>query len=789
MKRVSKRVIVLALVMAFSIGTVQMPAYAAQPDDIVSIAVAETGNTNGSKYTFGAGNVAWCAYFVSWCARQAGISTSVIPTNGNCDQLYSGLVNSCGATVVSSPVKGDLIFYRSHTAGSTFQHVGIMTSSGLSVQGNLGGKVVNNLAPTGYWYSEYGPAATANDIVYVRPKYPSPTPPTNPTINISKTTVTTGENVTFTVGATNATGYTLGIDKGTVRVDTPNIGGNKTYTRSFSEPGSYSAYVTAYNSVGYKDSARVYFTVVSPDSILPSGSWISPKTGSTMKSSGSTTLSVDAADNSNMSKVTFHAYYDNAWHDIGQDSHGGNGTYSLTWNYNIFPQSVLIHAHLYDAAGNYKNIEGPTILMVLGTPTGFTAASGGYESIQLKWSASPGAGGYRIYRASSSSGTYSFVKEVTGTSYVNTGLAIGKSYYYKIRACVTSGTATKYSSYTSIVSGKPTLSTPAGFKAASSGYDRAGLSWTAVPGAMGYRIYKATTIDGTYSYVKSSAGTTATITGLTSGKGYFFKVRAYRTVGTTNWFSAYTKKVSVTPIPSTPASLKISSTTYDSIGTSWPMVTGASGYVLYQASSSGGTYSKIASTTGTSYTKTGLSAGTTYYYKVRAYRIVGTTKVYGNCSTVVSGFPSYEVISRNYNVISRMSTNRYLNGYSDAATGFLWKMVTCPPDGSTEQMLTFTRQPDGSYKINIVRYNKLMTIEGSVAAGSKLISSADSGSTSQRFVITRKDGEYYTISPFGRPDLVLSSTTIRTYTNTEHYLVQLETFNGGMNQYWKLAGV
>jgi len=84
--------------------------------------------------------------------------------------------------------------------------------------------------------------------------------PTNPTISISKNAISTGEDVTFDFSATNSPTFAIGINKDNIRIDTKDC--KTSYTRSFSEPGSYSAYVTAWNSAGGKDSAKISFEVV-----------------------------------------------------------------------------------------------------------------------------------------------------------------------------------------------------------------------------------------------------------------------------------------------------------------------------------------------------------------------------------------------------------------------------------------------------------------------------------------------------------------------------------------------
>lgn len=52
------------------------------------------------------------------------------------------------------------------------------------------------------------------------------------------------------------------------------------------------------------------------------------------------------------------------------------------------------------------------------------------------------------------------------------------------------------------------------------------------------------------------------------------------------------------------------------------------------ATNSTGVYAKKAEVSSTAGTITGLSKGKTYYIKVRAYRMIGKTKVYSGYSTV-----------------------------------------------------------------------------------------------------------------------------------------------------------
>lgn len=172
-------------------------------------------------------------------------------------------------------------------------------------------------------------------------------------------------------------------------------------------------------------------------------------------------------------------------------------------------------------------------------------------------------------------------------------------------------------------------------KAASAGYSSVKLSWSAVTGAKEYVIYRTTSSGGTYARIGTSSTTGFTNTGLTTGKTYYYKVRAKCVAVTTNTYGGYSAAVSVKPVPSTPANVKAVRISNSAITVSWNAVTGASGYTIYRATSKTGTYAKIKATTLLKYTNTGLTDKKTYYYKVRAYRTVNSAHIYGRTSAIV----------------------------------------------------------------------------------------------------------------------------------------------------------
>ena len=89
-----------------------------QRDDIIGVALTQVGylegngnnNNNDTKYGdyFGRPKTAWCGWFVSWCARQAGIPKSVIKSSGPATPSSFGIKKTYKSGY--TPLPGDLFF-------------------------------------------------------------------------------------------------------------------------------------------------------------------------------------------------------------------------------------------------------------------------------------------------------------------------------------------------------------------------------------------------------------------------------------------------------------------------------------------------------------------------------------------------------------------------------------------------------------------------------------------------------------------------------------------------------
>ncbi len=261
-------------------------------------------------------------------------------------------------------------------------------------------------------------------------------------------------------------------------------------------------------------------------------------------------------------------------------------------------------------------------------------------SAKITWTKVDGASGYQIYRSTEEDGTYACAKTITSgytVSYTNSGLTVGQTYYYKVRAYKKDSNGSwVYSDFSDV------RYMPAAVvfdNVYSNATYRVRLLWDEVDGVEGYQIWRADSEDGAYKIVKTitDGSTTAySNTGLESGQTYYYKMRAYTTVDGSKVFGAYSDIVAVAVMPETPE-VSVVSYTSGIAKLSWDEIGGAAGYQIWRSDSSDGTYTLVKSITDggtTAYSNSGLTSTSTYYYKVRAYSEVNGKKTFGAYSDV-----------------------------------------------------------------------------------------------------------------------------------------------------------
>ena len=300
----------------------------------------------------------------------------------------------------------------------------------------------------------------------------------------------------------------------------------------------------------------------------------------------------------------------------------------------------------------------------------------------LTWDAVDGATSYRVYRATSQNGPYRLLGSVTTTTYVNTGAKDGVTYYYMVTAVNDSGESAfsnTVSGQNKAVTSKPSAPVVKIGNSATSGKPQ--LTWNAVSGATSYKVYRATSQNGTYSLLGTVTATHYTNTGAKAGVTYYYKVKAVNSAGESafsNTVSGQSK--SVTPKPSAPVVKIGHSATSGKPMLTWNAVDGAASYKVYRATAKNGAYSVINTTKALTYTNTGAALGTTYYYKVEALDASGKSMGF---SDVVEGKVA-PVLAVGYSSVS-------------GKPQLTWKAV---PGATEYQVYRSTQQNSGYTKIN-----------------------------------------------------------------------------------------
>ncbi|NUN08416.1 MAG: choice-of-anchor A family protein [Ignavibacteriaceae bacterium] len=299
----------------------------------------------------------------------------------------------------------------------------------------------------------------------------------------------------------------------------------------------------------------------------------------------------------------------------------------------------------YNVNGTSGNSNAISLVTLPAAPTASAASSIAISGFSANWGSVTGATGYRLDVATDA-GFTSFVAGFNDldvlnvTTYSITGLSAGTDYYYRVRAYNASGTNNTNSSTISLV----TLpDAPVSSAASSIANTSFSANWGSVTGATGYRLDVATDAGFTafvagFNDLDVSNVITYSVTGLSGGTDYYYRVRAYNASGTNNTNSS---TISVTTLPDAPTSSAASLITTTGFSANWGSVTGATGYRLDVATDAGFTsfvagFNDLDVTNVVTYSVTGLTAGTDYYYRVRAYNASGTNNTSSSAVSLVT---------------------------------------------------------------------------------------------------------------------------------------------------------
>ena len=165
-------------------------------------------------------------------------------------------------------------------------------------------------------------------------------------------------------------------------------------------------------------------------------------------------------------------------------------------------------------------------------PTNLTA-TGGTAQVALQWGSSAGATSYNVYRGTAPGGEGStpVVTGVSATTYTDTLVTNGITYYYKVTAVNNVGE----SGFSNEASATPTAPPPIPAAptnlTAAGGYRSITLQWTGSDGATSYRVKRSSTPGGPYTVIATTTATSYVNTGLPKRRTYYYVVSALNASG------------------------------------------------------------------------------------------------------------------------------------------------------------------------------------------------------------------------------------------------------------------
>ncbi|MCH9662659.1 MAG: fibronectin type III domain-containing protein, partial [Gammaproteobacteria bacterium] len=244
----------------------------------------------------------------------------------------------------------------------------------------------------------------------------------------------------------------------------------------------------------------------------------------------------------------------------------------------------------------------------------------------ITWAEVTGAASYELYRGTSPDASEATTiggdTAITAATYDDTELTAGTVYYYWVKACDAATACSGFSAPLAISTTPADAEAPV---AAMTDTTSVALTWTEVPGAIRYEVFRADADDSTMA---TEIGDTADITGLgytdsalTAATTYYYWVKACA-AGTDNCSALTTSATVTTAIAAPTAAPTLAVDSDTAITATWTAVESADRYEIWRHIANNSRFAfeigGDADITELTLADTGLSAGTTYYYWLKA---------------------------------------------------------------------------------------------------------------------------------------------------------------------------
>jgi hypothetical protein len=354
----------------------------------------------------------------------------------------------------------------------------------------------------------------------------------------------------------------------------------------------YNFQVSARNSAGESTRSTTVFSM--PISATPTGLIAT-----------SQIQAIDLSWNSSVGATSYNIYY------------GLSGSFGLIINTTSTTRTIsgLIPGTWYNFRVTALNTGGESTqstsvfsMPIPTTPTGLSASPLSL-GVSLHWNSTIGANEYKIYYGLS--GSFGSTLTVSGLTTEISGLLFGSDYNFKISAINSNGNESPLSAAVFETPLPAIPATPTGLTA-SGIVNGVSLTWNSSVSADYYTIYYDVSGSG-YGFTENFTSLSGTISPLTPGVAYNFKISATNDGGT----SALSSPAYATPIygiPATPTGFTATGA-IESVDLSWNLSLNSTFYIVYYGTD-GITFDSSATFLSTPGTINGLSGDVQYYFYI-----------------------------------------------------------------------------------------------------------------------------------------------------------------------------
>ncbi len=274
---------------------------------------------------------------------------------------------------------------------------------------------------------------------------------------------------------------------------------------------------------------------------------LSKVTSFKVKSLTSTNVTLQWNKNANASGYEIEQYKGGKWVNVAKITSNATTSYTVKG----LAAGTAGYKFRMRAVKNGAYSDYTSVLTVNTNPYGvggFKCSSKSSTSVTLKWNKGTTASGYQLQQYKNGK----WVTIYTGTKATNTSYTVKKlkagtaGYRFRIRAYKTYGNTKQYGSWSSEVKVNTNPYGVGGFKAKSTAKTSITLGWNKGTTASGYQLqqYKGGKWVTVYTGTKATS-TSYTVKSLKANTSYKFRIRAYKTYGSSKQYGSWSKVLTV----------------------------------------------------------------------------------------------------------------------------------------------------------------------------------------------------------------------------------------------------